>query len=120
MRQVCRAVTVVGLAGAAAVLCLAGPVAARSTDPQCKGIREAVGANHTFDQIMKEFDTDGEHIMKCVQPKGHSRKPAKPAHVKKAAAPHAQSEASSHQSSAGSPAHSATTHAAKAAPAASR
>jgi len=48
----------------------------------CKRVREAVGAGHTMEQLTAEFDTDAQHIMKCVQ----SRKGKKPKAKKTASA----------------------------------
>jgi len=45
----------------------------------CKRVRDAVWAGHTLDQLTAEFDTDAQHIMKCVQ----SRKGKKPVAAKK-------------------------------------
>jgi hypothetical protein len=61
------------LAVSAGVL-LVEPLSARSIDKACKGIREAVGAGRTLDQIMRDFDVDAARVMKCVQPKGRRRK----------------------------------------------
>ena len=41
----------------------------------CKRVRDAVWAGHTLDQLTAEFDTDAQHIMKCLQ-SGKGKKPA--------------------------------------------
>src|SRR5262249_62126558 len=54
---------------------------------QCKQIREAVSAGRTMEQITAEFNTDAEHVMKCVQTRGKRKKgksatqPEKPKHT---------------------------------------
>jgi hypothetical protein len=45
----------------------------------CKRVHDAVWAGHTLEQLTAEFDTDAQHIMKCLQ----SRKGKKPAAAKK-------------------------------------
>ena len=45
----------------------------------CKRVRDAVWAGHTLDQLTTDFDTDAQHIMKCLQ----SQKGKKPAAAKK-------------------------------------
>jgi hypothetical protein len=60
------------------MLASAVPLSAGTRAPRqlsCKRVREAVWAGHTLDQLTAEFDTDAQHIMKCVQ----SRKGKKPA-----------------------------------------
>ncbi len=62
----------------AATLWLAAPLHAGSSQKKpapasCKKIRDAVWANHTLDQIIAEFDTDAEHVMKCTQKQGKRR-----------------------------------------------
>jgi hypothetical protein len=52
----------------------------KSHQPSCKRVRQAVWAGHTLDQLTTEFDTDAQHIMKCLQ----SRKGKKPAAARKA------------------------------------
>jgi hypothetical protein len=50
----------------------------------CKRVRDAVWAGHTLDQLTAEFDTDAEHIMKCLQ-SGKGKKPSAAKKGKKAA-----------------------------------
>jgi hypothetical protein len=59
------------------VLCAAPVSGASSKKPSCKKIRDAVWANKTLDQIMKEFDTDAETVMKCTQKSGKRKASAK-------------------------------------------
>ena len=33
----------------------------------CKRVHDAVWAGHTIEQLTAEFDTDAQHIMKCLQ-----------------------------------------------------
>jgi len=47
--------------------------APRAHKVSCKEIRNAVWANHTLDQIIKEFDTDAKRVMKCTQQQGKRR-----------------------------------------------
>lgn len=73
-----RIVTAMAVSAALA----ATPAAAtRSLDRQtCKRVRDAVWAGHTLEQLTADFDTDAEHIMKCVQSgKGKKRKAKKAA-----------------------------------------
>jgi len=64
-----------------------GMAAAKRTQKVCcKEISKAVLANHTLDQIMKEFDTDAASVMKCTQKRGKRRADKKSA-TKKAPAP---------------------------------
>jgi len=63
------------------VLASAMPLSAETRKPaqlSCKRVRDAVWAGHTLDQLTAEFDTDAQHIMKCVQ----SRKGKKPVAAK--------------------------------------
>jgi hypothetical protein len=65
------------------MLASALPLSAGTRKPHqlsCKQVREAVWAGHTLDQLTTEFDTDAQHITKCLQ----SRKGKKPAAAKKA------------------------------------
>jgi hypothetical protein len=60
------------------ILASAIPLSAVTRTPRqlsCKHVRKAVSAGHTLDQLIAEFDTDAQHIMKCLQ----SRKGKKPA-----------------------------------------
>ena len=60
------------------MLASAMPLSAGTRTPRqlsCKSVRKAVWAGHTLDQLTAEFDTDAQHIMKCLQ----SRKGKKPA-----------------------------------------
>jgi hypothetical protein len=64
------------------ILATALPLGAGTRKPHqlsCKRVRDAVWAGHTLDQLTAEFDTDAQHIMKCLQ----SRKGKKPAAAKK-------------------------------------
>jgi hypothetical protein len=56
---------------------LALPVQARKPKAPCKQIREAVQAGRTLEQIIAEFHTDAQQVMKCTQKKGKRRKAAK-------------------------------------------
>ena len=74
----------------------AGPLEARSPQLACKKIREAVVAGHTLEQIIAEFDTDAEQVMRCTQKRGRRRaapkaRPKKP--TKPAAKPHKEAGA---------------------------
>jgi hypothetical protein len=62
------------------VLVGAMPASAGTRAPHklsCKRVRDAVWAGHTLDQLTAEFDTDAQHIMKCLQSKGKKRAAAK-------------------------------------------
>ena len=71
----------------------AGATPARSASRKahqlsCKQVREAVAANHTLEQLTAEFDTDAQHVMRCLQSKGKKKsssrskgKPAKATHT---------------------------------------
>lgn len=54
-----------------------------STNKMCKKIHDAIRAGHTIDQIIVEFDTDAETVVKCTQKRGKrkaapkQKKPAK-------------------------------------------
>jgi hypothetical protein len=64
------------------VLASVMPASGGTSAPQklsCKRVRDAVWAGHTLDQLTTEFDTDAQHIMKCLQ----SRKGKKRAATKK-------------------------------------
>jgi hypothetical protein len=60
------------------MLASAMPLSAGTRTPRqlsCKNVRKAVWAGHTLDQLTAEFDTDAQHIMKCLQPR-KGKKPA--------------------------------------------
>jgi len=63
------------------ILASAVPLSAGTRTPRqlsCKRVRKAVWAGHTLDQLTAEFDTDAQHIMKCLQSrKGKKRLAAK-------------------------------------------
>jgi len=71
--------------------------ASSSTKPSCKKIHDAVWAGKTLEQIMAEFDTDAETVMKCTQKKG--KRKAKPKGKKQSSS---KSKSSKGDSSAGS------------------
>jgi hypothetical protein len=82
------------------IVCASWPSAlqaASSNKPSCKKIRDAVWAGKTLDQIIVEFDTDAETVMKCTQKKG--KRKAAPKAQKKSMKSSAKSGKS--QSSAG-------------------
>ena len=58
------------------LLCASSPAslhAASAPKPPCKKIRDAVWAGRTLEQIMKEFDTDAQTVMKCTQKQGRRK-----------------------------------------------
>jgi hypothetical protein len=60
------------------MLASAMPLSAGTRSPHqlsCKRVHDAVWAGHTLDQLTTEFDTDAQHIMKCLQ-SGKGKKPA--------------------------------------------
>ena len=60
----------------AVLLLPAAPLAAapkKPKPPSCRQIQKAISANHTWEQILREFDTDAAHVAKCM-PKGGKRR----------------------------------------------
>ena len=58
------------------LLCASYPSSLQATSPPkppCKKIRDAVWAGRTLEQIMKEFDTDAQTVMKCTQKQGRRK-----------------------------------------------
>ena len=75
-----------------------GSAHGRSSKALCKKIREAVSAGRTMEQITAEFDTDAEHVTKCMQTRSRPRarsKKAKSSASKRASPPQQKAPATS-------------------------
>ena len=82
----------VALLALLAALCAAPePATARSQKLPCDKVRKALAAGATLEQVTAEFNTDAQHVMKCMQSRGHRKARAKPAKKQKSAAPSAHS-----------------------------
>jgi hypothetical protein len=72
------------------ILASALPLSAGTRTPRqlsCKRVREAVWAGHTLDQLTTEFDTDAQHVMKCLQSGKGKKRAAKKEKKKPVPAP---------------------------------
>jgi len=55
----------------------APPLGARSKKPSCKKITAAVWSGKTLDQVVKEFDTTPEYVLRCTQKRGRRKAESK-------------------------------------------